>query len=463
MTLTKASYSMINGAPVNVLDYGATGDGVTDDTAAIQSAIAACQLNYGTLVFPTGHYVISSQIELSGNPIVFMGQSEAVWQRGSNLTNVALIWTGGAEAMFRVSNTDYCFSGFNVLNKGGATDFIEMTAGSQRIRLVRMSFDVATGANEFSRSIIYSDGNRVGYSEFNQIYCLAAAPKFIYIDGKSTPNGITPFAITGRSIFESSPAQAMTVVYVKDETIDQLSITNCTFNQNIKELTIIDTTDTPDSITINALTFSDNEWDTSSGLSTHRMMRLTNVPNFICDGNHLQGGGSAAALIDLVNSNVSSFKGNYALSIDGPIFNADATSYTTVGQNFFSLSNTKGVLNSTANGLINVSWVAGDVYFDGNLTSAERHTVYRVSPTSGAGWSWASHTAANGFATVGQIITVMIKNTSGGAISAGVPDGSWKLASAPTAPANGYSRSYTFVWDGAHFVELYRSAADVPN
>lgn len=63
MSLTKAHNRMIAGSVFNVLDFGATGDGSTDDRAAIQSAIdhAATQ-GGGTVYFPTpaSYYLISS-------------------------------------------------------------------------------------------------------------------------------------------------------------------------------------------------------------------------------------------------------------------------------------------------------------------------------------------------------------------------------------------------------------------
>lgn len=64
MSLTKVSYSMINSAPKSVLDYGAIGDGITDDTVAIQNAITDLAINGGDLIFPYRTYLITSQIIL---------------------------------------------------------------------------------------------------------------------------------------------------------------------------------------------------------------------------------------------------------------------------------------------------------------------------------------------------------------------------------------------------------------
>lgn len=64
MTLTKATYSMIDGSPANVLDFGAVGDGVADDTAAIQAA-----LNSGVkhVLIPPGTYRLTNTLTLNGN------------------------------------------------------------------------------------------------------------------------------------------------------------------------------------------------------------------------------------------------------------------------------------------------------------------------------------------------------------------------------------------------------------
>lgn len=64
MSLTKVSYSMVYGAPLNVLDFGADPTGATDSTAAIQAAVNA-KNGFSAIYLPAGTYKITSTITFS--------------------------------------------------------------------------------------------------------------------------------------------------------------------------------------------------------------------------------------------------------------------------------------------------------------------------------------------------------------------------------------------------------------
>lgn len=64
---TRVPYSMTD-APVNVRSFGAKGDGVADDTAAIQAAIDAGATG-GYVRAPAGTYLLSASLQLPDNVV----------------------------------------------------------------------------------------------------------------------------------------------------------------------------------------------------------------------------------------------------------------------------------------------------------------------------------------------------------------------------------------------------------
>jgi len=100
MSLTKVSYSMIDGASVNVLDFGATGDGTTDDTAAIQAAIDSLPFDGGDIYFPVGVYIITSAIEIyDKSRVSLIGQSMPRADNITELTGACIVNTGTGYAI----------------------------------------------------------------------------------------------------------------------------------------------------------------------------------------------------------------------------------------------------------------------------------------------------------------------------------------------------------------------------
>lgn len=81
----------------NVVNYGARGDGITDDRAAIQSAINAASITGGTVYFPAGIYVVSPVYSTNPRQIICIDIADNIAIEGEdkNTTIIKLIDNAG--------------------------------------------------------------------------------------------------------------------------------------------------------------------------------------------------------------------------------------------------------------------------------------------------------------------------------------------------------------------------------
>lgn len=101
MSLTKVSYSMITGAPVNILDFGAhsiteVGYSTFDSTSAINAAITFALTFNGEVIFPAGTYIVSNSVKMWGTS---SGQGVNLTGQGGGATansRATLQWKGNS-------------------------------------------------------------------------------------------------------------------------------------------------------------------------------------------------------------------------------------------------------------------------------------------------------------------------------------------------------------------------------
>lgn len=123
MSLTKVSFSIINGEVFNVIDYGAVGDGVVDDSSAINNAILDANVKGGGVVFfPVGTYKIGSQILLKPG-VSLIGEQKGAWgldvtpgvEFSKEFTTGSVFFSPNTQTIASVSYENFWING----NKGG--------------------------------------------------------------------------------------------------------------------------------------------------------------------------------------------------------------------------------------------------------------------------------------------------------------------------------------------------------
>lgn len=131
------------GEYVSVTDFGAVGDGVTDDTAAIQAAIDATPVG-GTLYFPdtTGFYLCNSTLMLNKSIQIVGGAVVRQLENGAKTTSGVILKYAGADKLLFVQRSNATGVGLNgILIKG--IDFRPTVDGAASSGVV---FDANGGA-----------------------------------------------------------------------------------------------------------------------------------------------------------------------------------------------------------------------------------------------------------------------------------------------------------------------------
>ena len=116
MALTKVSYSMIQGAAYNVLDFGADNTGAVSSVAAFNSAL----LLGGTVYVPSGTYKLDSKVSLTVN-------NTTLWLAA----NVTLNLSGVPATQVPFGNQIHVIASNCAVIGSGPSSLLQITGGSQ--------------------------------------------------------------------------------------------------------------------------------------------------------------------------------------------------------------------------------------------------------------------------------------------------------------------------------------------
>jgi len=202
-----------NAAGFSVTDYGARGDGVTDDTSAVQAAINAAAVLGGTVTFPEGTFLITStirprsNISISGVPgktvLTMPAQvSRCYMLYAENLSNLVL-----SGLVFRASSYADNVSG---LYLPGATDcrasnlYLEglvygIKLGSGSTASGWLMNDIVVRNTQMPMYISYVHDSSFARLDLQAVHLATTGDHAVYIERESRRLSFTDCALSGGS------------------------------------------------------------------------------------------------------------------------------------------------------------------------------------------------------------------------------------------------------------------------
>jgi len=157
MSLTKVSYSMITGAPVNPLDFGAVGDGIADDTVAIQAVLNANRpVDWAGLT-----YRITTPVSVTATQNIFwQGRNATIVYSGAHVERAILLQGESIEIVIN----DMTIDGSKLCNK--VLEILNYEFGNSNLTCNNLFITRAKRLNTFNGG----DGMRVRGAFSNFIF-----------------------------------------------------------------------------------------------------------------------------------------------------------------------------------------------------------------------------------------------------------------------------------------------------
>lgn len=478
---------MTSGQTANVFDFGATGDGVTDDTAAIQAAINYCVANTNsgssttpakgpiTLTFPPGYYKVSAPLTVTGT-IAIAGQANAEFSSGTrifqttsndlffvkpsvtnptfSIENVTLLSTiagTGHLINFQPTGTTYfnsnritncCFSnpqqasirlcGDDVKIQGCTFDVsgysglaIELGSNTSGDSVTNSSITECNFFNIPVRCISVYNASSIRI-ENNVVSQNGSSKTIAFVDGLDT--SATQFYAISTS---SNTLTGVSRMFAGS------AATNCVFSNNIAYDCGLDSSETRNAIEfINVSQNISIDGNLLNGAyGSYSIFKNTGtLSNISFTDNIVSGSSSGTAVVcGAMTGNVSNN------SISGWSTSISSSNFANIQYNFI------GIQAPTYGSSVNINAVLGDTVL--------------IEATNGS--SFTINAPTNPYA--GRKLTIVVLNNSGGSLGTITWNAIYKM-NAFSNPANQYLQSITFdyISNLGYWYEINRTSTQIP-